>query len=216
MRFLTLVVLGGSLCFAATPSPEKSETYARSIQQLGGTVANPSAFPETIAGFQQYLLASGVRVLSAVEMTHPNHPEIAARLGFSNFLPAREWWPRGASLALLTQSMQAATQVTARLRNWWRPAAYNQDPAVGGAKGGDHPTANAFDLDFNSVADRMKAESFFRGVQQRFSWMNLSFGFGAQTTHIGLGSPRGHREWHYAGWRPVLAKLAVPAVLLPR
>jgi hypothetical protein len=39
-------------------------------------------------------------------------------------------------------------------------------------------------------------------VQKRFPWMQLSFGLGAQTTHIGLASPKGHREWHYAGWRP--------------
>jgi len=32
--------------------------------------------------------------------------------------------------------------------------------------------------------------------------MRLSLGLGTQTTHVGIDSPRGHREWHYAGWRP--------------
>ena len=155
-----------------------------------------------MAGLQQYLAACGVQGLSAADLTRPNHADVAARLGFSSFLPPRDWWPRGAALALLTQSMQTATGAVAHLRNWWRPAAYNRDPAVGGAKDGDHPTANAFDLDFTSVVDRMKAEQFFRAVEQHHPWMQLSFGFGAQSTHIGLASPRGHREWHYAGWRP--------------
>ena len=39
-------------------------------------------------------------------------------------------------------------------------------------------------------------------LEKTAPWMQLSLGLGAQTTHIGLDSPRGHREWHYAGWRP--------------
>ena len=210
MRFITLAVLGGVLCCAATPSSDSSDVYARSILQLGGAVANPAAYPNTVAGFQQYLLASGVRALSALEMTTPNHQAVAARLGFTAFLPQQNWWPRGAALALLTQRMEAATRATAHLRNWWRPNAYNLDPAVGGAPKGDHPTANALDLDFASVTDRMKAETFFRSLEKRFPWMNLSFGFGAQSSHIGLASPRGHREWHYAGWRPAVGSYRGP------
>jgi hypothetical protein len=200
--FITSLVLGASLCTAGTLSPSPSDVYARSIQQLGGKLADLSAYPATVAGFAEYLMASGVKAVSADELTRPNHADVAARLGFQAFLPPKAWWPRGAALALLTQSMETATHAAARVRNWWRPAAYNLDPAVGGAKNGDHPTANAFDLDYASALDRMKAESFFRGVQKRFPWMQLSFGLGAQTTHIGLASPKGHREWHYAGWRP--------------
>lgn len=201
------MVLGASLCCAGIVTPDKSDVYARSIEQLGGKIVDISAYPATVAGFEQYLLASGVKALTAGELTRPNHAEVAARLGFQAFLPPKEWWARGAALALLTQSMETATHAAARVRNWWRPAAYNLDPSVGGAKNGDHPTANALDLDYGSAIDRMKAEAFFRGLQKRFPWMQLSFGLGAQTTHIGLGSPRGHREWHYAGWRPVMASV---------
>ncbi len=103
--------------------------------------------------------------------------------------------------------MQSATQAVAHVRNWWRPEAYNLDPAVGGARNGDHPTANAFDLDFASTTDRMKAELFLRSLEKLYPWMHLSLGLGAKTTHVGLGSPRGHREWHYAGWRPAVGAL---------
>ncbi len=204
MKFVMLAWLGSSLCFA-------SDLYTRSIQQLGGTIADAAAFPETVEGFQQYLRASGVRALAAAELTRPNHADIASRLGFTAFLPPRTWWSRGAALALLTQSMETATRVAAHVRNWWRPEAYNLNPVVGGAKDGDHPTANAFDLDFASTLDRMKAEAFFRTMERRYPWMNLSFGLGALTAHIGLGSPRGHREWHYAGWRPAnLPRVSAP------
>ncbi len=167
---------------------------------MGGLPADPGAFPETVAGFQQYLKASGVKAFSAVELTSPNHPEVASRLGFQAFLPPRSWWPRGAALALVAQRIGERIGALIHIRNWWRPSAYNTDPAVRGAKNGDHPTANALDLDYPNVLSRMQAELFLRQLNQRYPWMQLSFGFGATTTHVGLASPRGHREWHYAGW----------------
>ena len=163
---------------------------------------NVSAYPATIAGFDAFLKDSGVSRISAAELTEPNHPEIAARYGFSNFLPPQNWWPRGAALAMLTQAIDGITAAAVHVRNWWRPTAYNNDKFVGGAKNGDHPTANAVDLDYASVTDRMKAERYLRGLCNRFPWMRISLGLGAATTHVGIDSPRGHREWHYAGWTP--------------
>ena len=206
-RFFTLLALGASLCPAGSITLDKSDTYIKAIEQFGGHIADPASYPETVAGFASYLMASGVHALSAAELTRPNHLEVAARLGFPAFLPPRSWWPRGAALALLTQSMESATHALAHVRNWWRPQSYNLDPAVAGAKNGDHPTANAFDLDFASATDRMKAELFLRSLDRRFPWMHLSLGLGALTTHVGLGSPRGHREWHYAGWRPAFGSI---------
>ncbi len=58
------------------------------------------------------------------------------------------------------------------IRNWWRPAAYNADPTVGGAKNGDHPTANAVDLDYASPASRAKAERFLRSIEAKDPWLN--------------------------------------------
>ena len=198
-----------SMCSAASISlPGSAGVYARAIQSLGGTVVNVGAYPATIAGFEAYLKASGVRRLSATELTTPNHPGVAARHGFQNFLPPQSWWQRGVALALITQAIEGVTAAAVHVRNWWRPQAYNSDKAVGGAKNGDHPTANAMDLDYESVSDRMKAEQFLRGMESRFPWMRLSLGLGAETTHVGIGSPRGHREWHYAGWVPATKRAA--------
>jgi hypothetical protein len=156
-----------------------------------------------VDGFQAYLKDSGVTALSARDLTRPNHPEVAARLGFRNFLPPRTWWTRGAALALLTQHIQGLTRSPVHVRNWWRPPAYNSDRAVGGAEKGDHPTATAVDLDYGSSAERSRAELYLRALARRCPWLELSLGLGALTTHVGIGSPHGHREWHYAGWRPV-------------
>jgi hypothetical protein len=199
------------LCSGAPIAKDSADVYARAIRQLGGAVVDPSAYPQTVAGFEQYLAGSGVKSVTAAELTQPNHPAIAAKHGFTSFLPPREWWSRGAALALLAQNIDAHTSAPAHVRNWWRPAAYNTDPAVGGAKDGDHPTANALDLDYHSITDRMKAESYLRALQSRYPWMQLSFGLGAQTTHVGLASPRGHREWHYSGWKPATAATSVAA-----
>ena len=183
---------------AATPS----DVFSRAIEQFDGEVVDPAQYPTTLAGFQDYLTASGVSDVTADELTLPNHPGIAARIGFERFLPPKRWWPRGAALALLTERLRAIAREPVCLRNWWRPPAYNSNPAVGGAKYGDHPTANAVDLDYSSVADRMRAERWLRSLDRSASWLQLSLGLGAETTHVGIGSPRGHREWHYAGWRP--------------
>jgi hypothetical protein len=158
-----------------------------------------------VDGFQDYLAASGVHAVSAAEMTRPNHPAIAERLGFHTFLPPQTWWRRGAALALLIQQLRAASGDTLYVRNWWRPAAYNADPAVGGARNGDHPTANAVDLDYASRAGRIRAERWLRSLDRTARWMQLSLGLGDRTTHVGIGSPKGRREWHYAGWRPATA-----------
>lgn len=201
--FLTAGMLGAALCSAA-PNPQ-SDLFVRSIQEFGGSIVNPMAYPETADGFQSYLKASGVIAIPARELIAPNHPDVAARLGFRDFLPPRSWWTRGAALALLTQGIQAQTNAAVRVRNWWRPPAYNTDPAVRGAKNGDHPTASAVDLDYRSAGERMRAELYLRALEKRCPWLQLSLGLGALTTHIGIGSPRGHREWHYAGWRPAVA-----------
>jgi hypothetical protein len=202
-------MLWAVLCSAApsrfTPKPSGSDTYARSIREFGGSIVDPLTYPETTAGFQSYLQDTGVTSVSALELILPNHPEVAARLGFQYFLPPRNWWSRGAALALLTQGIEGRTDSSVHIRNWWRPAAYNSDPAVGGAKDGDHPSATAVDLDYSTTSNRMQAELFLRALQKRCPWLQLSLGLGALTTHVGIGSPHGHREWHYAGWRPAVA-----------
>ena len=190
------------ICAAAAIGAAHGEDfYSRAISSLHGTPADPNAFPHTLAGFSKYLQCSGVRTVTAADLTQPNHPEVAARLGFHEFLPDREWWPRGAALALMVEKIRAITGEQVRVRNWWRPQAYNLDPKVGGAQNGDHPTANAVDLDFLSREARVKAEAWLRMLDRTQNWLGLSLGLGDRTTHVGIGSTKGRREWHYAGWR---------------
>ena len=186
---------------AATAAPA-SDVFASAITLFGGKAVNASGFAETISGFQQYLTAVGVHAVSALDLTRPHHPNIAVRLGFRDFLPPRSWWPRGAALALLTERLERAAGGEVTVRNWWRPEAYNRDPGVGGAKNGDHPTANAVDLDYSSASARARAERFLRKLDGQEPWLGLSLGLGPETTHVGIGSARGRREWHYAGWTP--------------
>lgn len=198
-KILSLIVLGGVAVWAKPAQfSTTSDVYARVIQTLGGRVVNASAYPNTVAGFQKYLADTGISAVSAAELTRPNHPQVAARLGFQNFLPQQSWWSRGAALAILTQNIESQIGDSVYLRNWWRPAAYNSDPAVAGARDGDHPTACAIDLDYKSASERARAEQFLRALNARCPWMQMSLGIGAQTTHIGIASPKGHREWHYA------------------
>lgn len=188
---------------APRPAPAASlrpiDTYTSAISALGGRIIEPTRFDNTVEGFGKYLAASGVTRVGAGELTTPHHADVAARLGFREFLPPREWWARGAALALLSERLSEASGQKVVIRNWWRPAAYNSDPAVGGANNGDHPTANAIDLDYPTVAARVRAERYLRKLERDKPWLNLSLGLGAQTTHVGIGSPRGHREWHYRG-----------------
>jgi hypothetical protein len=193
-RILTLIAITVSAASA-------SDVYTRAISTLRGNPVDPGAFPLSVDGFSRYLRAVGVRSVSAADLTTPNHPGIAARLGFSAFLPDRQWWPRGAALALIAQKVRDITGERVHVRNWWRPQSYNLDPAVGGAPNGDHPTANAIDLDFLTRGARVRAESWLRSLDRANSWLGMSLGLGDRTAHIGIGSPRGRREWHYGGWR---------------
>ena len=200
------VFLLGAPAFAGPVTSSRADLFSRAIALFGGRVVTASGFANTVEGFGQYLTAVGVRRIGAAELTRPNHPDVAERLGFHEFLPPREWWARGAALALMTERLERATGERIYIRNWWRPAAYNRDPRVAGAKNGDHPTANAFDLDFSSASARAKAERTLRAMEAHAPWLNLSLGLGAHTAHVGIGSSKGRREWHYAGWSPVKSR----------
>ncbi len=187
---------------SAASSLDGTDVFSRAIAFFGGRLPDVSRYAATVAGFSEYLKAAGVRSVTAADLTTPHHPDIAARLGFHDFLPPKEWWPRGAALALLAQRLGDAAGQGITIRNWWRPPAYNQDPVVGGARNGDHPTATALDLDYRTAAARARAERMLRSLNSQAPWLGLSLGLGPQTTHVGIGSPRGRREWHYPGWTP--------------
>lgn len=202
--FTSCVLLSQIAAAASTveePNPRRI-LFEQAIRTLGGAIVDPAAYPEDLHGFQQFLQASGVTVFSAQEMTRPYHLDVALRHGFNCFLPSREWWPRGAALALMAQHISNAIGEKIMLRNWWRPPAYNRDPVVGGAKEGDHLAAFGMDLDFASARSRRRAEHWLRELGHTRPWMQVSLGLGERTAHVGLLSDRGHREWHYAGYTP--------------
>jgi len=175
--------------------------FDRAIAEFGGRIVEAAQFPNNLQGFQDYLASSGVRSFDAAELTRPNHPKLAAKLGFTSFLPPQQWWPRGAALALLAQKIESLVGEPVEIRNWWRPPVYNSHPMVGGAEHGDHLEGFALDLDYSSSRARQRAERWLRTLIASDGWLELSLGLGDRTTHVGILSPRGHREWHYASYR---------------
>lgn len=169
--------------------------FDRAIGHFNRLALDASFFDHDLDGFQNYLTSSGIRYFSAREMTTPNHPAKARAAGYDTFLPERGWWLRGAALAALADVLRELVGEPVRMRNWWRPAAYNK--AVGGKPGSDHVTAHGVDLDYKSQASRRKAEARLREYHDEAPWLEMSLGLGARTTHVGIGSPRGSREWHY-------------------
>ncbi|MCU1274545.1 MAG: hypothetical protein JWO48_1976 [Bryobacterales bacterium] len=205
---LCLFVLATPGVFAAStprsnssqPGNPESGLFSRAIQHFGGQVVDPAQFTNNLDGFERYLAASGVRAFNARELTHPNHPEVAAKFGFTSFLPPQSWWPRGVALALLAQNLEHRVGEPVSIRNWWRPPAYNRDPKIGGAERGDHLGAFSIDLDYLSSRTRRRAEQWLHSLARSQQWLQLSLGLGDRSTHIGILSPRGHREWHYPSY----------------
>lgn len=174
-----------------------ANTFENVIRQLGGSAVKSTMFPKTIAGFQMYLDAVGVRYFSAREMTTPNHPDKAKQCGFDHFLPPHEDWAKGAALALLADKLRALVNEPVKMRNWWRPSCYNSK--VGGAAGSDHVQAFAVDLDFRSAQSRAKAQGYLC-KNYWSSDLQLSIGLGGVTIHLGILSPKGKRSWKYSSY----------------
>ncbi len=186
------------------------------IEYFGGRAADPMLFAETPDGFQSYLDAVGVTYFSATEYITPNNPRVAEGCGYSVLLPERSVWPRAGALGLLADQLRALVNEPVVLRNWWRPPCYNA--GVGGAAGGDHPDADALDLDFRSARSRADAQRHLCNTY----WLadivapediepgsnlnprlNMSLGLGGATLHLGLLSRNGRRYWKYASYSQV-------------
>ncbi len=184
--------------------------HAFLIDRWGGTVVDPTRYPMTQDGFQAYLDATGVQHFAAWEYVVPNNEAVATRCGLSLLLPEHARWPRAAALGLLADQLRRLVNEPVTLRNWWRPPCYNE--GVGGAAGGDHPDADALDLDFRSArsraaAQRMLCETYWQrdlvapeeiapgsNLNPR---LNMSIGLGGVTIHLGLLSRNGRRFWRY-------------------
>lgn len=196
------------------PSPGISVIdHAFLIRHFGGQDVDPFSFPETQDGLQQYLDAVGVRYFAAWEYAVPNNPQVAAECGYSLLLPGREWWRKAGALGLFADQLRALVNEPVRLRNWWRPPCYNV--GVGGAPGGDHPDADALDLDFRSARSRADAQRWLCDQYWRRDIvapediapgsdlnprLNLSVGLGGVTIHLGVLSRNGRRYWKYGSY----------------
>lgn len=187
--------------------------HAFLISHFGGNPVDAFGFDDDAVGFQEYLNAVGVTYFDAQEIITPNHPEIAASCGYMILLPTREHWQKIGALALFADQLRELVGEPVWMRNWWRPDCYNE--AVGGAAGGDHPDADAVDLDFLSASSRAAAQEFLCRVywQQDIvapeqmapdsdfdPRLNLSVGLGEATLHLGVLSQNGRRYWTYSSY----------------
>jgi hypothetical protein len=187
------------LILAALPTVASAQNVPeRAIRHFGGRIVGKTEqYRATTAGLQQYLRDSGVRRFNAERLTRPNHPDIARKYGYETFVPAQQWWARGAALILLAEALEKAIGEPVTIRNWWRPDRYNRDPGVRGAARSDHITAHAVDIDYRSQKSARRAQQWLEQLARTNAWLRLSLGFGPITTHVGIDSPLGSRRWTY-------------------
>ncbi len=181
------------------------------IEHFGGDpTVDAFDFVADIDGLQLYLDAVGVQHVSAPDLVEPYNADAAAMCGFDLLLPEQDQWEKGAALALFTDALTELVGEPIFLRNWWRPDCYNE--AVGGAAGGDHPDADAVDLDFSSASSRALAQQFLCETYWEMDIvapeqilpgsdldprLNMSVGLGGVTIHLGVLSAGGRRFWYY-------------------
>jgi len=183
------------------------------IDHFGGTVVDPNDYDDDVDGFQAYLDDVGVWHTSAQEFVEPHNAAAAAMCGLSNLLPPRSEWEKAGALGLFTDVLSELVGEDIYVRNWWRPPCYND--AVGGAATGDHPDADALDLDFLSATSRAEAQGFLCDEYWNTPIvtpaeiapgadvdpeLNMSVGLGGVTIHLGVLSAGGRRFWHYASY----------------
>jgi hypothetical protein len=199
--------------FDAGPSYVDIIDHTFLIEHFGGDPVDAFDYADDVDGFQQYLDDVGVTYFSADEIVTPNNPSAAAGCGYMILLPERGLWERIGALALFSDQLRALVGEPVFMRNWWRPDCYNT--AVGGAPGGDHPDADAVDLDFQSATSRAAAQQYLceaywsqdivgpdeiapgSDLDPR---LNLSVGLGGLTIHLGVLSANGRRHWKYGSY----------------
>jgi hypothetical protein len=185
--------------------------HAFLIDHFGGD-ATVSAFDfvDDIDGLQLYLDEVGVQHVTAPDLVEPYNEDAAAMCGFDLLLPPQSEWEKAAALSLFTDVLTELVGEPIFMRNWWRPDCYNE--AVGGAPGGDHPDADAVDLDFSSPTTRAIAQQFLCETYWNADIVTpdqilpgsdldprlaMSVGLGGVTIHLGVLSAGGRRFWYY-------------------
>ena len=183
------------------------------ITMLGGDPVNAFDYGPDLDSFQLYLDAVGVQHFTAAEIAEPHNQAAATECGYTILLPERDQWEKAAALAMFTDELRELVGEPIYMRNWWRPPCYNA--AVGGAAGGDHPDADAVDLDFSSATSRAMAQEFLCNTYWNAPiitpdqiapgadidpMLNMSVGLGGLTIHLGVLSNGGRRNWFYGSY----------------
>ena len=176
----------------------------------GGDPVNAFDYSADVEGLQMYLDAVGVQHITAAEIVEPYNQEAADGCGLSILLAPNDQWEKLGALGLFTDELVELVDEPVFVRNWWRPPCYNE--AVGGAAGGDHPDADAVDLDFNSPTSRAMAQQHLCDTYWNQDIvapeqiapgsdldprLNMSVGLGGITIHLGVLSANGRRFWLY-------------------
>lgn len=152
----------------------------------------------SVRELRSFMRTLGIRFFAVGEVVTPNHPGIAREYGYQLFIPPFFLWPILGVGLLVCDAIRAAIGEPIELRNAWRPQSYN-DRVADSRIDSDHPNAAGFDLWFQSVSGRAKAEGFARGLHRTIG-LDLSLGLGFRNLHIGTFSPLGPRHWTYNGY----------------
>ena len=181
----------------------------RVIDALGGDVDDAklefragSAMPDerpSVGELGAFLAEQGVRHFTAGELTRPNHPSIAHRCGYTEFVAPRWLWPVQIVSVLLADCARRAIGAPINCVNAWRPQSYNAEVADSTIRS-DHPNAAGLDLVFRDAGERAKAEGVVRGIHAALN-VRLRLGLGHQRLHVGAFAPQASASWVYKGYR---------------
>lgn len=126
--------------------------------------------PQIQSTFINTCLARGIREQFCRQITSPNTNSartFGSVYGSQPFvlMPPQDRWETGLHLLTIAESLSEHAQIC-QIRNWYRPEPYNR--AVSGARGSQHLSAGAIDIEFCSVADKNRALRAALAMRQRF------------------------------------------------
>lgn len=183
------------------------ELFHGIIRLFGGTVPVNGFFKKhTLEEYLSAVYGPRLSRFHVPEIIRPAHPDIANAVGYADFTPPQEWFPRVAAMRLINDEVRELVQERVDLGNMWRPAAYNKE--VKGAENSAHIHCCACDLDFRSKRAHQKALAFFERIwlaPSPFNY-NMGLGVGILRIHYDILSPtrdeKGRDWWKYSGTYP--------------
>lgn len=170
LKFIILnVSLVGLFNFTDIKNAVASAEVGRST---GTTVNTVSALhsPQLQSNFISTCLSRGIREQFCRQITSPNTDSIGTfRQVYGNkpfvLMPSQDRWETGLHLLTIAESLAEYGKIC-EIRNWYRPEPYNR--AVSGAKGSQHLSAGAIDIEFCSVAEKNNALKAALAMRQKY------------------------------------------------